>query len=109
MPELDAEGLVEGLPGYFVEAASFATLEKVFEVFDIFIAEAVEGDGDGGAVLAFEDDFAAGVDFDDFGFDLAAGFAVGPEAGVSDEYAEQCECCDVAKHCFILYIIERIK
>ncbi|MAI20537.1 MAG: hypothetical protein CMF28_04830 [Kiritimatiellaceae bacterium] len=103
LPEFDAEGLVEGLPGDVVEAAAFSALEEVFEVLDVFFGEAVEGDGDGGAVLPFEDDFAAGVDFDDFGFDLTAGFAVGPEACVGREYAQECECCDVPIHVFILY------
>jgi len=56
-----------------------AVFEKIFKVLNISGNENVERYGDSFAILFFENDFLAGVNFDDVSYDLPTTFFLGPD------------------------------
>lgn len=56
-----------------------AVFEEIFKVLNISGNENIERYGDRLAILFFENDFSAGVNFDDVGFDLPTALFLGPD------------------------------
>jgi hypothetical protein len=89
LPEIDSKTGIHLLPMNRVKTSAIAVFEEIFKVLNISGNKNIERYGDGLAVFFFENDFSAGVDFDDVCIDLPSVFFFGPDPRFAIQDADE--------------------